>query len=426
MIKKIILKINKNKNKNYFYVFVGLVFSSLFLFANNLIIARQLNPSNYGLFFSILAIVMMFANLVVSGLPFYLQDQISSKISNFKKTGKEIFLLFLLFIIFYFIILMGWTYLGPNTLADKKILLSLSILIVFNPFIELSKTLLQIKSKFLNISILNIAVNFVRFLLIVLVIYSSLKLDLDTVSVIYILGSLFPFIISLYLFSKYLNFKFIFTSFHKFFSFQLILQTLKKTKYYISTNFLYFVYASLDILIIKYKLSNFDAGIFFSAYSIILGLQIFGEATIRTFSFQYFKKIKSNIKSVELFALQNTRFLMTLVLPICLIISFHSDIIIELLYGDKYLKSSGVLKYLVFLAPLRIITTNLQLITITRKSAYYTSIALLTILVIKIPLMLILIHYFALVGAVICLIILEILNLMLISYFNNQKILNSK
>ena len=296
MIKKIILKINKNKNKNYFYVFVGLVFSSLFLFANNLIIARQLNPSNYGLFFSILAIVMMFANLVVSGLPFYLQDQISSKISNFKKTGKEIFLLFLLFIIFYFIILMGWTYLGPNTLADKKILLSLSILIVFNPFIELSKTLLQIKSKFLNISILNIAVNFVRFLLIVLVIYSSLKLDLDTVSVIYILGSLFPFIISLYLFSKYLNFKFIFTSFHKFFSFQLILQTLKKTKYYISTNFLYFVYASLDILIIKYKLSNFDAGIFFSAYSIILGLQIFGEATIRTFSFQYFKKIVTKKK----------------------------------------------------------------------------------------------------------------------------------
>ena len=424
MIKKIILKINKNKN--YFYVFVGLVFSSLFLFANNLIIARQLNPSNYGLFFSILAIVMMFANLVVSGLPFYLQDQISGKISNFKKTGKEIFLLFLLFIIFYFIILMGWTYLGPNTLADKKILLSLSILIVFNPFIELSKTLLQIKSKFLNISILNITVNFVRFLLIVLVIYSSLKLDLDTVSVIYILGSLFPFIISLYLFSKYLNFKFVFTSFHKFFSFQLILQTLKKTKYYISTNFLYFVYASLDILIIKYKLSNFDAGIFFSAYSIILGLQIFGEATIRTFSFQYFKKIKSNIKSVELFALQNTRFLMILVLPICLIISFYSDIIIELLYGDKYIKSSGVLKYLVFLAPLRIITTNLQLITITRKSAYYTSIVLLTILVIKIPLMLILIHYFALVGAVICLIILEILNLMLISYFNNQKILNSK
>ena len=68
MIKKIILKINKNKN--YFYIFIGLVFSTFFAFANNLIIARQLNPSNYGLFFSILAIVMMFANLVVSGLPF--------------------------------------------------------------------------------------------------------------------------------------------------------------------------------------------------------------------------------------------------------------------------------------------------------------------------------------------------------------------
>ena len=424
MIKKIILKINKNKN--YLYIFIGLVFSAFFAFANNMIIARQLNPSNYGLFFSILAIVMMFANLVVSGLPFYLQDQISGKIGSYKKIGKEIFSLFLLFIIFYFIILMGWTYLGPNTLVDKKILLSLSILIVLSPFIEIAKTLLQINSKFFNISILNITVNFVRFLLIILVIYSSLKLDLDTVSVIYILGSLFPFIISLYLFSKYLNFKFVFTNFHKLFSFKLILQTLKKTKFYISTNFLYFVYASIDILIIKYKLSNFDAGIFFAAYSIILGLQIFGEATIRTFSFQYFKKIKSNIKSIKLFASQNTRFLMILVLPFCLIIFFYSDIIIELLYGDKYIISSGVLKYLVFLAPLRIISTNLSLITITKKRAYYNSIILLTILVIKIPLMLILIHYFALVGAVICLIILEILNLMLTNYFNNQKILNAK
>ena len=424
MIKKIILRIKKNKN--YFYVFIGLGFSIFFAFANNLIIARQLNPSNYGLFFSILAIVMMFANLVVSGLPFYLQDQISNKMFSYKKIGNEIFLLFLLFIIFYFIILICWTYLGPNTLVDKKILLSLSILIVLSPFIEIAKTLLQINSKFFNISILNITVNFVRFLLIILVIYSSLKLDLDTVSVIYILGSLFPFIISLYLFSKYLNFKFFFTNFHKLFSFKLILQTLKKTKFYISTNFLYFVYASLDILIIKYKLSNFDAGIFFAAYSIILGLQIFGEATIRTFSFQYFKKIKSNIKSIKLFASQNTRFLMILVLPFCLIIFFYSDIIIELLYGDKYIISSGVLKYLVFLVPLRIISTNLSLITITKKRAYYNSIILLTILVIKIPLMLILIHYFALVGVVICLITLEILNLMLISYFNNQKILNAK
>jgi O-antigen/teichoic acid export membrane protein len=424
VIKKIILRIKKNKN--YFYVFIGLGFSIFFAFANNLIIARQLNPSNYGLFFSILAIVMMFANLVVSGLPFYLQDQISNKMFSYKKIGNEIFLLFLLFIIFYFIILICWTYLGPNTIEDKKLLLSLSILIVFSPFIEIAKTLLQTKSKFLSISILNITVNFGRFLLIILVIFSSLKLDLDTVSVIYILGSFFPFIISLYLFSRYFNLRFVFTNFYKFFSSKLILQILNKTKFYISTNFLYFVYTSLDILIIKYKLSNFDAGIFFAAYSIILGLQIFGEATIRTFSFQYFKKIKSNIKSIKLFASQNTRFLMILVLPFCLIIFFYSDIIIELLYGDKYIISSGVLKYLVFLVPLRIISTNLSLITITKKRAYYNSIILLTILVIKIPLMLILIHYFALVGVVICLITLEILNLMLISYFNNQKILNAK
>ena len=100
MIKKIISLVDKNKN--YYFVLSGLAISSAIAFASNIFLARNLNPENYGLFFSLLALVMMFGNLVVSGTPFYLQDQATSKKFNKKKIGSELILIFFFFIIFYF------------------------------------------------------------------------------------------------------------------------------------------------------------------------------------------------------------------------------------------------------------------------------------------------------------------------------------
>ena len=77
MIKKIIILLKTNQ---YFYiVFSGLVFSYLIAFASNVILARFLQPNDYGLFFSLLTLVAILANLAVSGIPLYIQDQLSKK-----------------------------------------------------------------------------------------------------------------------------------------------------------------------------------------------------------------------------------------------------------------------------------------------------------------------------------------------------------
>ena len=138
-------------------------------------------------------------------------------------------------------------------------------------------------------------------------------------------------------------------------------------RYFFTGNAFYFIYFSIDIIIIKYLLSDFDAGIFFAAFSIVLGLQIINEATVRTYSFQYFKKSEKNKNIIKNFLNKNIRFLMYISLPISLIIFLFSEHLISIFYGENYLKSSELLKILIFIMPIKLITTNYGLVLIILK-----------------------------------------------------------
>ena len=62
----------------------------------------------------------------------------------------------------------------------------------------------------------------------------------------------------------------------------------------------------------------------------------------------------------------------------------------------------------------------------TIKKAYYDTLAEFITVLIKIPLMIFCTYYYGLIGAVFALIILEVINFMVISYFINKKIFNEK
>ena len=425
MIKKTLKKI-QNK-KNYYYVLIGLLFSAIFAFSNNLILAKILSPQNYGLFFSILAIAMLFGNLSVSGIPLYLQNLISKKnISKTKPNEGDIILLIIcfftiLFLLFYFL----WIFLGPNDLSSHTIFIILSILIIFQPFIELSKSILQINLKFKKLSYLNIIINFNRFLLLALLIFFLKKnINLNIISIIFILGSLPGFIYSIIIFKSFFRFNLI-----NFFTKNIYYKTIKilfDLRFYFITNVFYFIFISIDIIIIKYFLSDFDAGIFFAAFSIVLGLQLLSEATVRTYSFQYFKKSRKKKYEFKIFYKKNIKFLMYLTLPVSLSIFLLSEQIITILYSTDYYKSSQILKILIFIVPIKLIVTNLSLVAITFKKSIYNTLSLVLVTIIKIPLLITFIYYFNLLGAVLCLILIEILYYLILKYFVEYRIFNEK
>ena len=425
MIKKTLKKI-QNK-KNYYYVIIGLLFSASFAFANNLILAKILNPENYGLFFSVLAIAMLFGNLSVSGIPLYLQNVISKK--NTSKTelneGDIILLLIFFFTILFFLSYFIWIFMGPNDLSSHIIFLILSILIIFQPFIEISKSILQINLKFKKLSYLNTIINFNRFfLLIILIFFFKKNINLNVISIIFILGSLSGFIYSITIFKSF--FKFSFISFLTKNIYYKAIKTLFDLRFYFITNVFYFIFVSIDIIIIKYFLSDFDAGIFFAAFSILLGLQLLSEATVRTYSFQYFKKSLKSKYEFKIFYEKNIRFLMYLTLPISLGIFLFSEQIILTLYSSDYYKSSQILKILIFIIPIKLIVTNLSLVATTFKKSVYNTLSLVLVTLIKIPLLLTFIYYFNLLGVVFCLIFIEILYYLILKYFVEYRVYHEK
>ena len=123
MIRKVLRQISSDKN--YSYVLIGLVFSSAFAFFNNLILARMLKPESYGLFFSILAIAMLFGNLSVSGLPMYLQELITKKVIDKRKSQDGNILLTIIFFftfLFFFLIFYGFFMARTNFLMKLYLL----------------------------------------------------------------------------------------------------------------------------------------------------------------------------------------------------------------------------------------------------------------------------------------------------------------
>lgn len=420
MIKKIIYLFSRNKS--YYYVLVGLFASAILSFSSNVLLARNFKPEEYGLFFSLLTLAMLFANLNVSGIPLYLQDLISKKI--FKKNsyyGKILLLIILLFSAIYYSFYFLWILYGPNDNLNILILYIFSFLIIFQPFIEMSKSLLQIDSQFKKLSILNFLINLLRFLLLIfLVLYFSKFLNLLNVSYVFVASTVIPFFISIYIFFNYFN-----INLSNFFKFEKnILRSLKNSliniKFYFSSNILYFIFISTDILVIKYFLSDFHAGIFFASFSIILGMQLFSEATVRTFSYQYFKKSKFNKNKLKIFLKKNILFLLNISIPMCIFVFFFSELIINILYGENYKYSSKILKILIFIIPLKLIATNLSLLVITIKKSLYNTVAMLIITSFKIPLMILLISFFDLIGAVFSLIIIEIFYLIILNFIINK------
>ena len=201
----------------------------------------------------------------------------------------------------------------------------MSLLIIFQPFIEVSKSILQINSKFQKLSYLNLIINFNRFIfLLTLFLFFKNNINLELISFIFILGSVPAFFYSIKILNNFFSFNLI-NFFDKNF-YSRIKKIFFDLRYFFTGNAFYFIYFSIDIIIIKYLLSDFDAGIFFAAFSIVLGLQIINEATVRTYSFQYFKKSEKNKNIIKNFLNKNIRFLMYISLPISLIIFCFQNI----------------------------------------------------------------------------------------------------
>lgn len=420
MTKKTFFEFIKKNNFYFIIIFFSLTFSALFSFLLNVFIARNFSQEIFGSFSSTIYIATMFSAFVILGFDGFLINVYSREKKKFYSYLPKIFtLIFISFIIFISIYLLI-TIFSPSSDFTKKLMIFFIVFIISNALIDLLKSIYQIQEEFYKLSIINFLPQFFR-LVFVIFFFLVFKFQDEIYLVYSYLITGFIFI----LYSKYKIFKFFLKeTFNKNFFFDLnsSLNLLKKTSYYNIGKLLAYINITIEIIYIKYFINDASVGIFNAAYILILGTFIISDAYSKLFTKNYFYLSKKNISLLRINFFNGTFFLIFSSIILATIMAIFSDQIIYFIYGTKYIYSSKILLYLSILIPLRYLVTNSIMLLRVYNYGYFETVSLFIVVIFKIIFVYIFIKYLGLMGAVLGIILGELIFLV----FNIVFILKSK
>ena len=187
------------------------------------------------------------------------------------------------------------------------------------------------------------------------------------------------------------------------------LNLLKKTKYYNIGKLLAYINITIEIIYIKYCLNDASVGIFNAAYILILGTLMLSDAYSKLFTKNYFYLSKKNTLLLKKNFFNGNFFLIFSSIIITIIIATLSDQIIYFIYGPKYIYSSKILLYLSILIPLRYLVTNSIMLLRVYNYGYFETMSLSIVVIFKIIFVYIFINYLGLMGAVLGIVLGELI-----------------
>ena len=114
------------------------------------------------------------------------------------------------------------------------------------------------------------------------------------------------------------------------------------------TAFLYSIYYSIDVVMLKYLVGSYPTGIYNATYKLISVLTLF-YGIYTAVIFPVMTKFFKNDKALLLTSFEKSiKYLMLVMIPIAVATVFYSADIVQLIYGQKYNASSSVLSILIW------------------------------------------------------------------------------
>jgi O-antigen/teichoic acid export membrane protein len=334
-LKKLISEFANSK-----YVLLINVADKLFSFVILLLLARNFPTEQYGQVVTLLSLSMVFITIFDLGLPIYSQREISIKSSNASNIFSKIFslavILFTAYIVLIFIV-----YMILFSAIPFILFLIIALMIYVASLVTLCNRTLSglydFKSQFVSFTIPRMLI--LLFFIIGIIIFTPI---LNILMLFILFGfSLNLILVLIYLKNKNVNYS------PKIFSFKDALLILKLSMPIGLAVIFNLLYDKLDLLLIS-KLSNYTEAAFYN-----VGYGLFKGAAL-SFSFLLvpaFTKISSigrNKAEVNNFFRNYARIILSICIPISIILYFCSELIIKLLYTDKFSSSVAVLEILSF------------------------------------------------------------------------------
>ena len=373
MVDKILKKTNL---MNGLYVSFGTIINSLFYSLFLLLISKVLMPDDYGIFISSISFMVFLSMLALFGSESYwLKLHSSNEIKKIKESSSlslNFIKINVLTIAVFFTIIININFLDDKTQSS---LLSIFPVFIFLIILDLTNSLLQIKSMFKTFFILQSTINLIRFLLFLIFIFFETNIDLKQTALFYFLTIIPQFFYCLYFLSKesplFLNnlkgnkinlenlkrlFKFDIKKFGLFFF---------QVKYFGYVNILAFLRLYFPLFYVKSIYGNFEAGIY-SVFIIFYNIVSFIPASLysKMFTFTYHKTKKKSLE--RLFYRANT-LLFIFGIFVSLVFFIFIYFFFDLLFDISYHKAKSLLYVVAFFIPIKFIGFNPGAILVTNK-----------------------------------------------------------
>ena len=348
----------QNLFANLSVLFISGGVSAISVFLLQILLARNLSPSGYGLFSAAFATITLIAPLTIFGIQHaWLKLSGSEGLSVVRWIPISIKLVSICLVI-TLICIISWSFLGPHDINFRNTLLGLSPVIISHIFMELVNSRFQIQQNFKSLAVWQTIPHIMRLLLIILLFYF-----LALYEVFYLLIGYSFIAICISIAGCILLYKM--TTSEKKSSNEdrdLTVQKLVSHSWpYGAAAFFYLIYLQSDLIILKYLINDKAAGVYSAAFAVLLSAYLIPGVIYQKFLLPKLHRWANSNQKNLLSTYQAGNGLMVLIgLSLYIFLFILNPIIIPRIFGVEYLETSLILNLLLICIPIRFLATSIE------------------------------------------------------------------
>ncbi|MUK40003.1 oligosaccharide flippase family protein [Aliivibrio fischeri] len=389
--------------KNISFMWISALCSAVLAFLFQVLLARTLEPRLLGEFNSTLSFILIFGALSGFGVDNTILKIFAKSISYGNSYGKSIGLYIISSSIFSLILLMSFSFFINGIVIDNIFILS--PLIFSLGFFNLQSAVYQIEAKYNKLALWQIANSLIRLLVIIPLLFDLL--ERDKIYYLYSLSSILIVVFSIPSMLKLLNGM---INHKEDKEDKGIIYILKQSFPFGIGGLAHTLYFQSNIYLLSHLYSNESAAYYSVSFSILLAVYLFPAVVfqkvllprIHEWSYRDIDKL------VRVFQYGNGFMILSGVF-FSIFIYFLSPTVITIFFGDEYLESIYILKLLTFVIPIRFLISSCGSILSTRNLVNYKVIMMSLVAVLNFILSYLLIPEYGIDGAVVMLILSELL-----------------
>lgn len=367
---------------------------------SQLILAKYLGPSQYGILAASLAIIAILSPMASFGLNGLLLQKAGEEGSNVIRWVAPIRRFATLGCVFGCLFIFLWTSLLPHEPAEKHAIQILSILVFTNVATELFETYSQITRNIMQIAIFQAAPQLIRFTLIVSVIFMSQKnLDIYNVALLYIFSGLFSAIVGYVvlrrnvLISRSEKFSGEFGTISTF-------ETLKKSWPFGATVLIYIATYQIDIIVLNQLGGSKQAGLYNVALVYMSTIMILPAMVYQKYLLPRMHELAyDDTRALRELYYKGEHWMLIFGLVTCFFTWASAPIVVRSVLGEDYVGSLAPLYVLAAALPFRLLAFNAGTVMSTGSSVVRRVKIMLAAIILKIIFMVIFVPKFGLLSA---------------------------